>query len=145
MKIRVENASVTCIRESDDPKFYGVQQAKGESGLFHWLKQQITKGHSDLPSNFPSGWIKKRMWKDGHIVSELQQYLRTRKPISTADDGTPLYMCLYNGSWAIRGAEQDWNEGSVKLTMALVTVCCPELSHNKAIRSLAVELTLGCQ
>lgn len=128
MRIKIGNTCVTFIREDVDPKFYGVQQAKGESGLFHWLIQQIAGGHSDLPSNFPSDWIKKRMWKDGHMVSEMQQYLRTRKPIGKTDEGTPLYMCLYNGSWAIRGAEEDWNSGSVTLAMETVTVCSRELS-----------------
>jgi hypothetical protein len=128
MKIRVENASVTCIRESDDPKFYGIRQAKGESNLFHWLKQQIDSGHPDLPSNFPVGWIKKRMWKDGHMKDEMQQYLRTEKPVHKDEYGTKFYLCLYNGMWAIQGADYYWNEGSVKLTMALVTVCCRELN-----------------
>lgn len=127
MNIKVDSSYVTFVREDSDPKFYGAQQAKGESGLFHWLKQQIAMKHHDLPLNFPKDWIKKRMWKDGHMVSELQQYLRTRKPISIAEDGTLLHLCMYNGHWAIRGAEEDWNEGSVTLSMALVTVCKPEL------------------
>jgi hypothetical protein len=139
MNIRVENASVTCIRESDDPKFYGIRQAKGESHLFHWLQKQIAKGHPDLPSDFPTDWIKKRMWKDGHMVSEMQQYLRTHKPTGKTDEGTPLYLCIYNGSWAIRGAEEDWNSGNVTLAMEAVTVCSPELSLSR-VNQLGNEL-----
>lgn len=128
MRIIFDKASVTFIREDSDPKFYGVQQAKGESNLFHWLKNQIAKGHPELPSNFAVGWIKKRMWKDGHMKDEMQQYLRTRKPVYKDDNGTKLYLCLYNGLWAIQGADYYWNEASVTLTMAMVTIRSPELS-----------------
>lgn len=128
MRIKVDNTCVTFVRDNNDPKFYGVQQAKGESNLFHWLKYQIAKGHPDLPSNFPIHWIKKRMWKDGHMKDDMQQYLRTQKPVHKDEYGTKFYLCMYNGMWTIRGAEEDWNEGSMTLTMNLVTICDPELS-----------------
>jgi len=128
MKIKVSRTSIEFIREQGDPKFYGVRGAKGESNLFHWLRKQLAKGHRDLPSGFPKGWIKKRMWKDGHMVDSMQQYLRTRKPIGKAGDGTPLYLCLHNAQWAIRGAEVSWNEGGVRLAMEIITICTPELT-----------------
>jgi len=132
MKIKVSTTSIEFIREKGDPKFYGVKNAKGESNLFHWLKKQFVTGHPDLPKAFPTDWLKKRMWKDGHMVDEMQQYLRTRKPVGKADDGTKLYLCLHNAEWAIRGAEVDWNEGSVALAMDLVTICSPELTLDDA-------------
>jgi len=128
MRIEVSRTYVKFIREQGDPKFNGVKNAAGESNLFHWLKKQLAKGHPDLPKAFPVDWIKKRMWHDGHMVDSIQQYLRTRKPVGKAEDGTPLYLCLHNTQWAVKGAEADWNSGSVRLVMAVVTICTPELT-----------------
>ena len=128
MKIKVSRTSIEFIREQGDPKFYGVKEAKGESNLFHWLKQQLATGHPDLPSGFPIDWIKKRMWKDGHMVDSAQQYLRSRRPIGKAEDGTPLYLCLHNAQWAVKGAEVHWNEGSLRLALDIITICTPELT-----------------
>lgn len=147
MKITVDRTSITIMREQGDPKFHGVRGGKGESSLFHFLKRQMATGHPDLPAGFPSDWIKKRMWKDGHMVDQMQQYLRTRRPVGKAEDGTKLYLCLYNGMWAVNGAETDWNEGSVRLTMAAVTICTPELSvddpHAIAMQSRKVWEQVG--
>ncbi len=128
MRIKVSRTSIEFVRETGDPKFYGAREAKGESNLFHWLRKQLAKRHPDLPSGFPTGWIKKRMWKDGHMVDSMQQYLRTRKPVGKAEDGTPLYLCLHNAQWAVKGAEVDWNEGSVRLALDIITICTPELT-----------------
>ena len=128
MKIEVRRASVKFIREEGDPKFYGVKEAKGESNLFHFLKKQMAAGHKDLPKGFPTVWIKKRMWKDGHMVDDMQQYLRTRKPVGKTKDGTRVFLSLHNTQWAIDGAERWWNDGSVVLELSVIPVCEPELS-----------------
>jgi hypothetical protein len=48
------------------------------------------------------------------MVDEMQQYLRTRSPKSKG-----LHAMIYNSSWAIRGANDDWNkDGCVTLAMA---------------------------
>lgn len=94
---------LTVQREEGDPKFYGV--ATGESRLLHYLKTQLNAQGYDL--------IKKRMWKDGHLMDDTQQYLRTRSPKSKGP-----HVFIWNGQWAIRGAEVDWNEGSVTFELA---------------------------
>jgi hypothetical protein len=92
-------------REEGDPKFYGTQNAKGESNFFYWLKSILNKEYGyDL--------IKKRMWKDGHMVDDMQQYLRTRSPKSNG-----AKVAIYNPNWAIYGAEEEWNKGEVTLAI----------------------------
>jgi len=99
---------LTVKREEGDPKFYGVQNAAGESNFLYWLKNILNKQCGfDL--------IKKRMCKDGHLVDDMQQYLRTRSPKS----GGPK-IAIYNSRWAIEGLEKPWNEfGEVTLSIEL--------------------------
>jgi len=127
MRLQFAGSNLTLIREEHDPKFYGVKEAKGESNLFHWLKKQLAQQHPDVPKNFPSQWIKKRMWKDGHMVDAMQQYLRTQKPVFTKD-GIGFYLCIHNPMWAIQGADFYWNQGSVRLITEIITICEPELT-----------------
>ena len=127
MKIKFDRTSVLFIREDGDPKFYGVKDAKGESNLFYWIKKQIAKGHPDLPKNFPTDWIKKRMWKDGHMMDDMQQYLRTRKPV-VKEKGIAWHVCFYNGYWAVQGADYYWNQGSCRLSMDTISIVKPELN-----------------
>ena len=92
-------------REEGDPKFYGVKDGKGESGFLYWLKSILNKEYGyDL--------IKKRMWRDGHMVDDMQQYLRTR---SAKSEGAKVAIC--NNNWAIEGAEKRFNEGEVTLSV----------------------------
>jgi len=128
MRLQFAGSNLTLIREEHDPKFYGVREAKGESNLFHWLKKQFAQQHPDLPKNVPSQWIKKRAWKDGHMLDEMQQYLRTKKPVFKKD-GVEYYLCIYNHMWAIQGADFYWNQGSVRLVMEVITICQPELTE----------------
>jgi len=127
MKIQFSNSNLTLIREEHDPKFYGLREAKGESNLFHWLKKQLALPRTDLPKGFPCPWVKKRMWKDGHMVDAMQQYLRTEKPLFKKD-GIGFHLCIYNHMWAIQGADFYWNQGSVRLMMEVITICQPELT-----------------
>jgi len=81
------------IRESDDIVFSGICNAAGESRLLYHVKKILNNRGYDL--------IKKRMAKDGHLVSDTQQYLRTRKP-----SGDPKKnLCIYNTEWCINGAD----------------------------------------
>jgi hypothetical protein len=108
MKLSITNTTIRLTREAGDPKFYGIANAAGESKLFHYLKKHLNQ-HGILGGDF----IKKRMWKDGHLVDDMQQYLRSRK--ECADGGI---WCIYNASYAIRGAEEDWNrDGEVVLSL----------------------------
>lgn len=95
-----KSGKLRVTRESGDPKFYGVKDAAGESRFLYYLKGFLEKEF---------GWslIKKRMWRDGHLVNEVQQYLRT--PDSK--------VMLWNDHWAVAGLEQDWNRGEAVLSV----------------------------
>ena len=88
---------ITVKREDGDPKFYGVQDAAGESRFLYWLK-------GILNDQYGFDLIKKRMAQDGHLVDEMQKYLRTRSPRSAG----PM-VAIYNPRWAIEGAEKAWD------------------------------------
>jgi len=104
VKAQFTKSTVTLIREEGDPKFYGVKNAAGESRLFYHAVKFLNVHGFDL--------IKKRAWKDGHLVDTLQQYIRARKP----GNGPSIY--LSNHQFAIAGAEEDWNQkGCVTLAM----------------------------
>ena len=97
MKLVFNKHNLEVIREPSDPKYYGLKNAAGESNLLYAIKNAMIK----------LGWkvIKKRMWKDGHLVDDMQQYLRTR-------NGSD---CWYNDHWAICGLDEDFNAGKAVL------------------------------
>jgi hypothetical protein len=106
MKITLNGTVCTVTRESGDPRPHGVAQARGESILLHHIKKVLNDQGHDL--------IKKRMWRDGHLVDDCQQYLRARK--SSGDSARDIY--IYNARWAIEGAEADFNRsGTTTLTV----------------------------
>ena len=93
----------TVYKEAGDPRFSGVKNGAGESRLFYHLKRKLNNAGHDF--------IKKRMAKDGHMVDDMQQYLRQR----TLKAGTPCYAIL-NDRWVIEEADEILNEtGSVTL------------------------------
>jgi hypothetical protein len=103
MKVRlcVRKGYCEVIREPGDPAFSGDKNAAGESRLLYHLKQVLNKRGLDL--------IKKRMSKDGHLVDDMQQYLRTRSPRSAKP-----HIFIFYEAWAIRGADEDFRkEGRV--------------------------------
>ena len=96
MKITIKIHSVQIIKEQDDPKLYS------DSLLLYRIKQKLnTMGYD---------FIKKLMWKDGHLVDDHQHYLRERKG--------EYPMMIYWGNWAICDACEDYNKGSVDLILA---------------------------
>lgn len=102
MKIEMKENCCVVTREENDPKFYGIINGAGESRLlYHIKKKLIRQGHRV---------IKKRMWKDGHLMDDMQQYLRTEK-------GYKPSFCIWNGMWNIKGAEKDFNNGQVVLNL----------------------------
>lgn len=103
MRLEFDGNSLHVYRESGDPKYYGVMNAAGESRLLYAIKNQLNADGWDL--------VKKRMHKDGHLVGDMQQYLRTRKPIGNPDKD--IY--IYNGYWQIRGVEEGFNIGHAVL------------------------------
>jgi hypothetical protein len=104
MKLTFKGNTLTITREETDKKYYGTLNGAGESKLLHDVKNELNKQGYDL--------IKKIMWKDGHMVDDMQQYLRTRKKGAGKAD---IY--IYSGFWAIRGANDDFNNGEVVLNV----------------------------
>ena len=113
MKVKIKKSQVIITREANDPKFYGIKDAAGESQFLHHIKQWLNR-------NFNCGgkikWIKKRMHHDGHLVDELQQYIRTDKPVKCVGG----YISLHNDHWAINGLEEDFNGGKAVLALNIL-------------------------
>jgi len=106
MNVEIKNHVCIVTREKDDPKFYGVVNGTGESKLLYAVKKKLNDQGYNL--------IKKRMYKDGHLVDDLQQYLRTQKPSGNPEKD--IY--IYNSNWNVQGAEENYNkEGIVILSV----------------------------
>lgn len=105
MKVEIKGHACIVTREDGDPKYYGNHQAAGESRLLHQVKLALNAQGYDL--------IKKRMCSDGHLKDDCQQYLRTRN--KTGDPKRDIY--VYNESFALRGANDDYNKGQVVLNV----------------------------
>jgi hypothetical protein len=102
MKVVLTENFCEVIREKDDPKIYGNLNAAGESKLLYKIKQELIKqGHKV---------IKKRMCKDGHLVSDMQQYIRTAI-------GYKPSFCIYNRNFNVIHANNSYNEGFVVLKL----------------------------
>jgi len=96
MKLTFKENSLEVEREKGDKKYYG-QSANGESTFLHAVKLEMAKHGYRI--------VKKRMYKDGHLVDDAQQYLKTK-------DGK---ICWYNDHWAISGLNENFNEGKAVL------------------------------
>jgi len=91
-----------CIveREPGDPVFRDSSWGSGESRLLYHVKRILNKRGHDF--------IKKRMHKDGHMVSENQLYLRTRRTWHSL-----TCFAIWNSNWAVAGVERDFNENGI--------------------------------
>ena len=105
MKIEFYETYILVYREKGDKAYYGIMNAAGESALLYAIKKLLNSQGHDL--------IKKRMWKDGHLVDNMQQYLRTCKP--SGNPNKDIY--ISNSQWDIEGAEIMYNQGCVKLSL----------------------------
>ena len=86
-------------REPGDHKFYrgygwDQEQDMSESRLLHAVKQELIKQGHDI--------IKKRAWKDGHMVSDTLHYLRTR-------DRKKGFM-IWDDQYALRSIAEEFNQ-----------------------------------
>ena len=81
-------------REEGDPKFYS------DSVMMHHMKIELNRQGYDL--------IKKRMWKDGHLVDEGQQYLRSR---NVRTKNVENIIMVWWQHYAVRNAFPDYNSG----------------------------------
>lgn len=67
------------------------------------------------------------MWKDGHIVDDFQQYLRSKN--KNPKPNTLLF--VWNPYWAVRGAEEDFNnDGKTKLSVEWAEGTSDEFVNN---------------
>ena len=106
MLVNIVGNTCTVIKEKGDPAFSGIVNGRGESLLLHHVKKILNAKGYDL--------IKKRMWKDGHLVDDLQQYLRARK--ATGNPDRDIY--IHNSFWNIEGADAVLKrDGKVNLTV----------------------------
>ena len=88
MKVTLTETQCIVERTTDDPNFYA------ESHFLYHVKLQLIEQGYDL--------IKKRMWKDGHLVDDRQQYIRSRKK----GDDPHKDILIYNPRWNIVGADK---------------------------------------
>jgi hypothetical protein len=72
------------VADGNDPVFKRGGWSDAESTLLHHVKIELIKQGYDV--------IKKRMWRDGHMVDENQQYIRTRDK----KKGFYIYNANYN-------------------------------------------------
>lgn len=87
-----EKHMVTVRKEKGDPFFHRTDWGLAESTFLHHVKLELIKQGYDC--------IKKRMWKDGHLVDDNQQYIRDRKG----------EWCIYNDAWMIFDAGEKFNQ-----------------------------------
>ena len=90
-----EHGLVTVTKQKGDPHFNSTNWGLAESTFLYHVKQELIKQGIDC--------IKKRMWKDGHLVDDNQQYIRDRK----------CKWYIWNGSWAIWDAGEHFNENGI--------------------------------
>ena len=104
--MRVELGEYTCVvtKEQSDPQY--PHTAAGESRLLHHIKQALQAQGHDV--------IKKRMWRDGHLVDDLQQYIRTRKPPLEGKED-PAKFFIYDPGWNTRFGTEEFNKGELVL------------------------------
>lgn len=103
MKVELGKYHCTITREKGDPKVYN------ESLLLHKIKLELIRQGHDV--------IKKRMWKDGHLMGDDKlQYIRSRNLSKKFQDSHDFIM-VYDGDWAIRAMEKDYNDGRLVLNL----------------------------
>lgn len=83
----------------------GDRKPKNEPQLFYWLRDYYRAQGRDF--------IKRPMWKDGHMVADTQHYIRDRLPMTRAQReqfGAPI--AIYDGRYALRDAAEDFRNGA---------------------------------
>ena len=108
MKIELNTASLTITKEAGD-KRYTRGYASAESGLLYDIRKALQAQGHDV--------IKKRMWRDGHLVDTSQQYIRTRRYYSN-----PNGFAVYNSRYAIYDAGEKFNSLQVGESLLLAVI-----------------------
>ena len=112
MKVEIKGNRCYVAREPGDRKYHnsgwGACGCQGESQLLYHIQQVLNARGYNL--------AKQRMWRDGHLVDDSQQYLKPRKP--SGDPDKDIY--IYNDYWAIEGAEEQYNSPDGKTSLAVI-------------------------
>lgn len=96
VNLDLQTKKCSVIKEKNDKKYHRGYALPESTFLFHVKRELIKQGY-DV--------IKKRMWRDGHMVDDLQQYIRTRNYSLHNLKG----FALYNSAWAIRDVGEVFN------------------------------------
>lgn len=119
MQVKIEGSMCTVVREPTDPVFRDGGWGSGESTLLYHVKKELIKQGYDL--------IKKHMWRDGHMVADHCQYLRTRKP--TGIPSKDIY--VYDGDYMLRNIAEDFNTEGKVVYSVFTDVFLPKSPHQK--------------
>lgn len=94
MYVALKKHTCEIWRQDTDPIFRSGGYGSADSRfLYHVKKALIARGH-DV--------IKKRMWRDGHLTADTQQYIRSRK----LEGG----FMIYDPDYAIRDLTKEFNK-----------------------------------
>lgn len=98
MKVTLDFQTWTCrvTKTQGDPRFTSSNWSDDESVFLYHVKQELIKQGYDV--------IKKRMWKDGHLVDSTQQYIRSR------NDNKKGSFYIFNDRYAIVSAGAEFNK-----------------------------------
>ena len=104
MKIEmIDDNTCRITKEKGDPTYTASGWGTAESRLLYHVKNQLNEDGYDL--------IKKRAYKDGHLLDDDMLYLRTRGPKSK---GPAVY--IYNDKFALHDAGKEYSKkGAVDL------------------------------
>jgi hypothetical protein len=99
MKVILDFENGKCIvkKTDGDKNFHTSTWSLAESNFLYKVKQEIQKMGYDV--------IKKRMYKDGHMVDDTQQYIRTR-----SWNGKDGEFCIYNTNYSLFDAGLIFNK-----------------------------------
>jgi hypothetical protein len=87
VELDIEKRKLRVTKEKGDMRIIN------ESHLMYRILQSLKSQGYDV--------IKKRMWKDGHMVSDSIQYIRTRKP-------KPYDFAIWDDQYAIRDSAKGY-------------------------------------
>lgn len=104
-----EKHTCTVIKENGDPVFHRSNWSDAESTFLYHVKKALINQGFDV--------IKKRAWKDGHMVDDTLQYVRTRK---LSCEGSKDEFYIYNSNYALWDAGEIFNrDGQVILALEI--------------------------
>ena len=120
MKIELIDNTIVVTKEAGDKNYKRTGKQTGWTAdpegtlLYHvqkWLNANFAFACRKIH------WIKKRMCKDGHLVDEYQQYIRTSKPVPCVGG----FIAFHNWHYAITGLNDDFNDdGVAKIRMSII-------------------------